>query len=855
MASVIWLGLFIVVLGAVFYRRPAPLAGTTAVGLFLLLYTVASSASALWLILLWLLFGAVATVLNADELRRQQLIARLLPWFRKVLPSISPTEREALEAGSVWWDGELFSGQPDWQRLLDLPAPALSAEEQAFLDGPVETLCEMLSDWDITQDKDLPARAWKFIREEGFFGMIIPPEYGGKGFSALAHSEIVMKISSRSGAAGVSVMVPNSLGPGELLLQYGTEAQKTHYLPRLAGGQEIPCFALTGPHAGSDAAALPDVGIVCTGEHEGEQVLGLRLTWDKRYITLAPVATLLGLAFRARDPDHLLGNEEDLGPTLALIPADHPGVEIGNRHYPLSSAFQNGPTRGQDVFIPLDWIIGGRERIGQGWRMLMGALAAGRGISLPALSVGAAKVCSQTSGAYARIRRQFHVPIASFEGVQTHLAAIAGETYRMDGARLLTLIGLDQGEHPAVISGIVKQQLTDGMRRVVDHAMDVHGGKGICDGPRNYLAQIYRDVPISITVEGANTLTRSLIIFGQGAVRCHPYLLREMLALQQADDRQAVLEFDQALMAHLGYGLRNATATLLHGLTGARLAPAPTEGPERRSYQQLGRLSAAFCVLADLALLTVGGNLKRKERLSGHLADVLSQLYLASGTLKRFADTDRPAEDLALLRWALDDSLARIGRSLEAACRELPQRWLGVALRWLIFPLGNRLAPPAGITEERAVQTILTPTPTRERLIAGIYLTQQTDDARGRLEHGLREVLAAEPIEAKLQRALRRRLAEHELAEVAEQGLREGIINREEAEQLRRTQAAIDEVIAVDDFPPRRRQRKAKSAEPNGAPEAPAAAQATPKKKATKTAGGARRRKSTTPPTSTESDD
>jgi acyl-CoA dehydrogenase len=547
-----------------------------------------SAASAAVLVPAWVVFAATALVLNVRPLRRRLISRPLFAIFRQLLPPMSQTEREALEAGSVWWEAELFGGAPRWHRLMAIPPPALSPEEQAFLDGPVEELCRMLDDWDITHTrKDLPPEVWRFIKEKGFWGLIIPKRYGGLEFSAQAHSAVVMKVASRSIVAGVTVMVPNSLGPAELLLHYGTEEQKNYYLPRLARGEEVPCFALTNPEAGSDASSIPDRGVVCRGSHGGREVLGIRLNWEKRYITLGPVATVLGLAFRLFDPDHLLGEKEDLGITLALIPTDTPGIEIGERHNPLDIPFQNGPNRGRDVFIPLEWVIGGREGIGHGWRMLMERLAVGRGISLPALSTATGKFASRATGAYARIRKQFKLPIGRFEAVQEALARIAGYTYLMDAARTLTARAVDLGERPAVVSAIVKYQLTEHMRRVVNDAMDIQGGSGICLGPRNFMGRVYQAVPISITVEGANLLTRALIIYGQGAVRCHPYLHEEIRACAEPDPSRALDAFDRALIGHIGFVIRNAARALALGLTDGRLARVPFAPPARRYAQKL----------------------------------------------------------------------------------------------------------------------------------------------------------------------------------------------------------------------------------------------------------------------------
>jgi len=802
MSGLIWFLLGLAAIGVCFYHRVALWMSTGIAGLALLGYTFTGAGGAAWLAFLWVVYAVLAVTLNAAPLRRMLVTDRLYDWFRRIMPGISDTEREALEAGSVWWDGELYTGRPDWDRLLSFPRPRLTEEEQAFLDGPVEELCRMLDDWDVTHKrKDLPPEVWNFIRESRMFGIIVPKEYGGLGFSNYAHSQIVMKISSRCGTAGVTVMVPNSLGPGELLKLYGTDAQKDYYLPRLAEGREIPCFGLTGPYAGSDAGAIPDTGVVCKGEHEGREVLGLRLNFEKRYITLGPVATLIGLAFQARDPDQLLGGDPELGPTLALIPADTPGVEQGHRHYPLEAAFQNGPLRGRDVFIPMEQVIGGQEYIGQGWKMLMNCLAAGRGISLPAQSNAAAKMATLTTGSYARVRKQFGLPVGAFEGVEEALARIGGETYLMDAARRLTLSGLDLGEHPAVISGMMKYHMTEAMRRVINDAMDVHGGKGICQGPNNYLGQVYNELPIAITVEGANILTRSMIIFGQGAIRCHPFLLKEMLAAGDDNADRGKADFDQALMQHAGFVIGNAVRAFWMGLTGARLIAAPTRGVTRQYYRQLTRISAAFCVTSDIALFMLGGDLKRREKLSGRFGDILSCMYLASAVLKRFQDDGRPPEDLALVRWACEELMFRIQERFRQIFRNFPGAVTGMLLHWLVFPWGAHYAPPSDVVGHRVAERVLGKGETRERLVEGIFRSSDPKDAVGRLEDALRKTLAAEPLETKLARGLERKIEPARVPEAVEEGLKAGVIDEDEARTLREAFEAVHGVISVDEFP------------------------------------------------------
>jgi|LSQX01.3.fsa_nt_gb acyl-CoA dehydrogenase len=829
MLTLLWLLGLVLIVAVLAWQRVGLLNSCIAVAAYLLAMTLASPVHWLIDLVLWALFLGVAIPMNMTDWRRRSITTPLFHWFRKVLPPISDTEREALEAGTVWWDGEIFSGQPDWDRLHSYPQPTLTEEEQAFLDGPVEELCRMTNEWQITTElQDLPEAIWDFIKSNGFFGLIIPTEYGGKGFSAYAHSQIAMKLASRSGDLGSTVMVPNSLGPAELLMQYGTDEQKRYYLPRLAAGEEVPCFALTAPEAGSDAGSMPDKGIVCRDMWQGQEVLGLRVTWEKRYITLGPVATLLGLAFKVYDPDGLLGEQEELGITLALIPTDTEGVEIGRRHFPLNAAFMNGPNAGRDVFIPMDYLIGGQPMIGHGWKMLMNCLAVGRSISLPAGGTGAAKMASMTTGAYARIRRQFNLPIGEFEGVQEALARIGGNTYVMDAARRMTAGAVDLGEKPAVLSGVVKYHITERMRQCLNDAMDVHGGKGICLGPKNYLGRGYQSIPISITVEGANILTRSMMIFGQGAIRSHPYVLKEMLATQQADEQQAIAEFDALLYEHIGHALGNAAGALLLGLSCGALARVPehlkrkpetsTEYAEDRRryprgrrdtasadlrgyYRQLSRLSAAFATLTDASMLMLGGELKRRERLSARLGDVLSFIYLASACLKHFHDQGEPADDLPLLRWGVEDLLVKIEQAMHEILLNFPDRCVGVALRVVIFPLGRRLKPPSDGTGRQVAQLLMTPGPARDRLLQGCYFNHDPEDVTGLLNSTLDKVILADPIEQRLAKAQHSGELDHDsnadnLAIAAESG----VISPDEASQVREARIARRAVIEVDDF-------------------------------------------------------
>ncbi len=723
--------------------------------------------------------------------------------FKRVTPRMSQTEREALDAGNVWWDGELFSGNPKWRRLRSIPPAQLSHEEQAFIDGPVQTLCDMLDDWKIThEDYDLPADVWQFIKDNGFFSMIIPKEYGGLDYSALAHSEVVMKIATRSISTAVTVMVPNSLGPGKLLMEYGTQAQKDQYLGRLAKGQEIPCFALTSPKAGSDAGGIPDYGIVCKQDFNGEKdVLGINLTWEKRYITLGPVATLLGLAFKLYDPDKILSNDVDRGITLALIPTDTPGVNIGRRHLPMNVVFMNGPNWGKDVFIPMDWIIGGQDRIGQGWRMLVECLTDGRAISLPALSVGAGKLTCRAVGAYSRIRQQFKLPIGKFEGVEEALARIAGYTYMMDAARVMTAAALDRGEKPSVISAIIKYHLTEGMRSLVNDGMDILGGAGICLGPRNLLGRAYQSIPISITVEGANILTRCMIIFGQGAIRAHPYIFKELEAIGETDPAESLEKFDVAFFGHMRFFITNTFRTLLHALTASVFVFAPGRRPVRRYYQHFTRFSSAFALLTDIALLTLGGSLKRREKLSGRLGDILSYLYLGSATLQRFEDQGRQKEDIPFVHWTCQLLLHKIQLSIIDLLRNLPNRPVAWLARLLIFPIGKYFDPPRDSLGHQIANVILTPSATRDRLTRGMYITDDINQRIGLFDHALETVIKADHAEKKLARGLKGYKHDyHGLEGAIQHGIKQGIISEDDAKLIRAADEVRNEVYKVDDF-------------------------------------------------------
>ncbi|MEA2948789.1 MAG: acyl-CoA dehydrogenase [Alphaproteobacteria bacterium] len=731
--------------------------------------------------------------MSSSTFRRDWITKPIFGWAKNVLPSLSATEREAIEGGDVWWDADLFAGNPDWEKLIAFPPATLSAEEQAFLDGPVDELCRILDDWQITWElRDLPPEVWDYLKRHKFFAMIIPKSYGGLGFSAYAHSEVIRKLSTRSISAAVTAMVPNSLGPGELLHQFGTKAQQDYWLPRLAEAKEIPCFGLTSPEAGSDAASMTDSGVVCRGTWQGQDVLGIRLNWHKRYITLGPIATVLGLAFKLYDPDHLLGPREEIGITVALVPTDLPGVEIGRRHLPGFHVFQNGPNQGHDVFIPIDNVIGGVEQVGKGWKMLMSALAAGRGISLPSLSAAGCAFAAHTTGAYARIREQFHVPIGRFEAIQERLGRMAGTIYLLDAARRLTCAAIDHGHKPAVVTAIMKSQATDRLRVSANDAMDVHGGKGIQDGPLNYLGSLYRAVPIGITVEGANIVTRSLIQFGQGAIRSHPYLLKEMTALEDPDRARGLEQFDQAFWGHVGHSIANAFRAWGRAWTGGIFAPAPAAGAAARFYQPLGRYTAAFALAVDMALLTMGGALKRQEMVSARFGDILSELYLMSAVLKRWQDEGRQPADLPLVDWCAQTSFATIEARFDEIFANFPNRPVAWLLRFLLLPLGPlRRGPPDRLTQACA-DMLMEPSATRDRLTVDIF-HGTGDDGLARLERAYALTIAAQPLRDRLHKARVRDV---------EKARQQGLINEAEATQLNAVAAAVAAAVAVDDFAP-----------------------------------------------------
>jgi len=749
----------------------------------------------------WLLFGVIALPLNIDNIRHQFISMPLLSLFQKIMPQMSTTEQEALDAGTTWFDAELFRGNPDWKKLHNYPKPRLSSEEQSFLDGPVDEVCAMVSDWHTTHEiADLSPEVWQFLKENKFFAMIIKKKYGGLEFSAYAQSRVLQKLTGVSSVLASTVGVPNSLGPGELLQEYGTKEQQDYYLPRLAVGEEIPCFALTSPEAGSDAGAIPDTGIICYDEFNNEKVLGMRLNWDKRYITLAPIATVLGLAFKLQDPDHLIGETTDLGITCALIPTDLEGITIGRRHFPLNVPFQNGPTQGKDVFVPLDFIIGGKEMAGQGWRMLVECLSVGRAITLPSNSAGGVKAMALATGAYCKVRHQFKMPIGKMEGIEEALARIGGNAYVMDAVTTMSTGAIDLGEKPSVISAISKYHLTEKMRSSIIDAMDIHGGKGICMGPNNYLARGYQGAPIAVTVEGANILTRSMIIYGQGAIRCHPYILAELQAASNENKIQALYDFDHALFGHIGFSISNISRTMWCSLTGAHLLNSPFNDKTKRYYQLLTRFSANLAMLSDISMLVMGADLKRKERMSARLGDILSHLYLASAALKRFNDDGRPSEDLALVSWAVEDSLFTIQQAIIELLDNFPNRWVARCLRLAIFPLGTWLTKPSDEVDHQVAHLLQHRNSARTRLGQGQYLTRNETNVFGKLEQALDDVIQCESAFKKICKALGKNLSFTQLDQLAKQGLEIKAISQAEAEYLIRAEKSRLWTIAVDDF-------------------------------------------------------
>jgi len=796
----LWIAFVLVCLVLTFIRIPLwswLIVGVVGGGLFHY-FSHPISASVLFIIT-----GIVAVIFAIRPIRRHVITAQFIDLCRRLLPPISTTEQAALMAGDTTWEADLFRGLPKWSTLQQSPYVKLSAEEEAFINNQVEELCRMLDAWDIKEKNDLPQNVWEYIKKERFWGMIVPKAFGGLEFSSFAHSCIVMKLASKSVTAAVTVMVPNSLGPAELLLRYGTKEQKEYYLPRLADGSEIPCFGLTALQAGSDAAAMVDKGIICRGEHNGQTVIGIRLTWEKRYITLAPVATVVGLAFKLYDPEHLLSEQVSRGITLCLLPATHPGVHIGERHLPIGSSFMNGPTHGKDVFVPLDWIIGGPDYIGRGWQMLMECLAAGRAISLPALSTADAKLAYRITGAYALVRQQFNIAISQFEGVQESLAQIAGNAYLCEALRLMTIASIDAGHHPSVASAITKYHTTEMARCIINHAMDIHGGRGIMQGPRNYLSEAYQTMPVAITVEGANILTRNLIIFGQGAVRCHPYLLAEMQALANPDKKQSLNDFDKAFFSHVGYAITNKVRAITLGITCGWYCPSQLKLPEqtRYYYRQLSHLSCALAYINEVIFIFLGGELKRRERLSARLGDILSYLFMASAVLKYYEQNGQSADELPLVKWSLNTLLHKIGQAFEGVFNNMPHSCIGKILRCAVFPWGLHYELPNDKLDHVLAQQMSKTSEVRDRITNYIYWGGENEPA-GRVESAFIKVLAASDIYRKLHEATKNHLIKRteDKEELYHAALSANIITSEEMQLLREAENARYEALKVDAF-------------------------------------------------------
>lgn len=743
-------------------------------------------------------YTAIAFLFNIKPIRRNLLSAPIMKLMDVLnfLPTISETEQTAIDAGTVWVDGELFSGKPNFKRILEESYPELTKDEQDFLDTQVEALCGMVNDWDVFAKKDFSEKAWDYMRKEGFFGLIVPKKFGGHEFSATAHSAIVAKLASRCGPLATTVMVPNSLGPAELLMHYGTDKQKEYYLPRLAAGVEMPCFALTEPNAGSDAGGMTSSGTVFKAE-DGE--LYLRLNWNKRYITLAAISTVVGLAFKLNDPENLLGKGEDLGITCALIPSSTQGVVLGKRHDPLGVPFYNCPTHGHDVIVPINAIIGGKEGAGNGWRMLMESLAVGRGISLPAQGLGGAKLATRVVGAYAMIRKQFGLNIGKFEGIEEPMARIGGYTYLMEAARKYTTGGLDKGAKPAVVTAIAKYNFTELTREIINDGMDIVGGAGISRGPRNIFANGYVSLPIAITVEGANILTRTLMIFGQGAIRCHPYALNEINALNSGD----VKAFDENFWAHIGHVGRNKARSFMLGITRGRLASSPVGGPAAKYFRKLAWSSATFAFLADIALGSYGGALKMKEKIAGRYADILSHMYLATATLKRFEAEGRRKEDEAFFKWSMDYIFYRIQQSFEGIFKEIQVPGLSWGFR--IAGVWSRLNPigtyPSDMLGHQVASAMQNVGEQRDRMTDGIYIPSDPEEAVGRYENALSLISETAPVYKKMYIAMKKReLPKGTMEELIDPALEKGIITKEEAELAHKAEAARNDAVQVDEF-------------------------------------------------------
>lgn len=800
----IWLFSFASILGALFYHQVPLIISNITIGIFLIFSIVLGSLSVLSFLILFIPFIAIAIILNNSNIRKNLLLKPVFDKIIKQVPIISETEKTALDAGTTHFDAELFTGKPDFDKILNLPASSLTTEEQTFLDNQVENLCDLIDDWEIFVKKDIPEKIWQYLKSEKFFALSIPKKFGGLEFSATAHSVILSKIAVKSTTVATTVAVPNSLGPAELLLHYGTKEQQDYYLPRLAKGEEIPCFALTNPKAGSDATSIPDTGIIKKQNFNGKETIGILLNWDKRYITLAPKATILGLAFKLIDPDNLISDKKELGITCALIPTNTKGIEIGSRHFPLAAMFLNGPTKGKDVFIPMDWIIGGQEMIGKGWRMLVECLSCGRAISLPSISAGKINMAALASGAYSRIRKQFGQAIAKFEGIEDKLSSLIANTYIANSSCLLTTKLIDNGEKPSVLGAILKYHITELSRQSIIDAMDIHAGKAIILGPKNYLADSYMSSPISITVEGANILTRNLIIFGQGAIRCHPYIKSELKALQNQDKKIALDKFDNLIWKHIGFIISSAIRSFFFALTKGKLIRKPTNGSLSYYYQNITWCSSVFALLTDVSLILLGSKLKFKEKLSARLGDLLSYMYFMTCCLKQFNDDDRPNSDKILVKYIMKDLLYKFFMTTKEILQNLPNKYIGFLLNIIIFPLGFLFKKPSDKLGSEVAKLLTTPNETRNRLLEKTYINANEQNPFGKLELALKQIIAAEPIEKRINQSVKENILQssdlNNIENLIKQAIKISLITEPEAMILRQAETARDEVIAVDDF-------------------------------------------------------
>ena len=745
-------------------------------------------------------FGLLVS-LNIPEIRRNYYSARILKLYRVLLPKISKTEQEAIDSGSIWWDAELFTGNPNWEVLRSNPKPHLTSEEQAFLDGPVNKVCEMIDEWKVIhKDYDLPEEVYDFVKKEGFLSLIIPKKYGGLEFSPLGVASVMAKIGSRSPTLSSIAGVPNSLGPAELLMHYGTEKQREEYLPKLASGELIPCFALTGPYAGSDATSIPDTGVVSKGIFEGEEIIGIKLNFNKRYITLAPIATLIGLAFKLSDPDHLIGETKDYGITCALLPSGLDGLETGRRHIPIGTPFMNGTIIGNDVFIPLDFIIGGIEQAGGGWKMLTDCLSAGRAISLPSGAMSGAKSAVAVTGPYARVREQFGMPIAEFEGILEPLGRIAGRAYIINSSLTTTAMAIGAGQKPSVISAIMKYHTTELARLIGIDAMDIHGGKAVMLGPKNYLSTAHEAAPIGITVEGANIMTRSLIIFGQGAFRCHPFVLKEIEAANLEDETEAIEQFDVHFFNHIGYSVTNAASAFVRGITD-KFTDSPVMDETATYYRQINRFSAAFALLTDISMVVMGGSLKRKETISARLGDVLSSLYLASVSLKYYEDTGDKEAELPLVHWTQKTLIAEAQEKIHQTLSNFPNKFIGILIKLIIFPLGRNFCGPT-IEETLTIGKLISrKTKTRENLINGIYLQEEPTNHYAQMNKALELYESCHPIKSEMHTAKKKGLIKgNNFDDLLDSAVNESVISKEQAGLLKEYNLICDDIINVDDF-------------------------------------------------------